>query len=255
MDELTSLRSQLSSLVLSTLDSSRETEILSRSLNANSSLPPPSDTQLKVLRQLIACAYIDQVAVRADVAAEAARNVPALAYEATEGRLSSRIRRARTCRWVPYLAAGVAGEATYIHPSSAIYEHDPPEWCVFSEVTRSMPKKRKSSKKDGEDGAVVDEEEAEEEQPGRVYLRGLTKINPAWIAKLGKDLCSFSKPEAIGNVATSATSLSEHDVVVTPTYGTGPACDPGNKSVGWELTPIKAKRRWVGGAQGWKVDL
>lgn len=214
-----------------------------------------------MLRQLIACAYIDQVAVRADLAVEAAKNIPALALEAAEGRLS-KLSKARTCRWVPYLAAGVAGEAVYVHPSSALYEHNPPEWCVFSEVTRSQPKKRRSKKGDAEAGGAEEEGDEEEDQPGRLYLRGLTKINPSWIAKLGKELCSFSKPVALDGSLLSAsagsTSLTEHDVAVTPTYGTGPACDASERAgggVGWELPPMKVKRRWVGGSVGWKVDL
>lgn len=261
MEELKQLQSQLSSLVLSTLSYGPETVPVMESLRSPR-LPPPNATQLKAIRQLIACAYIDQVAVRADLAAEAARSVPELVELAAQGKLAGN--KWRTSRKVPYLAMGVRGEAAYIHPSSAIFEHAPPEWCVFSEVTRSKGKVRSTDENPEGD---------EEQRRGRVYLRGLTKINPGWIAKLGKDMCSFSKPTALdsnnkgasGSLAASIAALKsgsasdkpEGMVIVTPTYGTGPACEPSERAgqIGWELPPIKAVRRWVGGSQGWSIDL
>ncbi|CAO1630415.1 unnamed protein product [Parajaminaea phylloscopi] len=261
MEELRQLRRQLSTLVLSTLSPSAETDSLAAALSSPK-LPPPSATQLKVVRQLLACAYIDQVAVRADLVPEASRAVPALAQMAAEGRLAGS--KWRTGRHVPYLAMGAQGEAAYIHQSSALFEHAPPEWCVFSELSRSKPKIRPA------DEDAVDE--VFEEQRGRVFLKGLTAINPNWIAKLGKDMCSFSKPEPLdrqGGSSLAATiaalkkssgagpTTSEQQVVMTPTYGTGPACEPSERAghIGWELPPVKATRRWVGGSQGWTVDL
>ncbi len=60
MEEIHKLRAQLCSLISSTFPD------LAKML-ANPKLAPPNDTQLKVIRQLIASAYIDQVAVRADL--------------------------------------------------------------------------------------------------------------------------------------------------------------------------------------------
>lgn len=268
MEEVRQLRSQLASLVISTLPSSPETSEVAKTLSSPR-LAPPSETQFKVLRQLIACAYIDQVAVRADLVPEAARSVPALAELASEGRLRNRW---SSCRHVPYLAMGVSSTATdndpaYIHQSSSLFEHAPPEWCVFSEVMRSRPKSRQVGE-DAEQQPDLDEEE----QKGKVFLRGLTKINPNWIAKIGKEMCSFSKPVPLDeivsgggsalaqNIASLKKSSSKQDqvVVMTPTYGTGPAVDASERvggGIGWELPPVKAKRKWVGGMQGWKVDL
>lgn len=265
MEEVRLLRRQLASLVLSTLPPSNETTALHSTL-ANPRLSPPTATQFKVIRQLICCAYIDRVAVRADLMPEAARGVPSLADSAAEGRLKGKW---KNCRGVPYLGMGVQGEEVYLHPSSSLAEHSPPEWLVFEEVTRSRGKTRKS--KTDQDG----EEEEEEETKGRVYIKGLTTINPSWIAKLGKDLCSFSKPTSLDDgpasqsLATNIAALKrggtsgangkggEELVVMTPTYGTGPACEPSERAtmIGWELPMVKAKRRFLGGLKGWQVDL
>ena len=279
MEEVRQLRAQLSSLVISTLPPSSETSALSTTLSSPK-LSPPNETQFKVLRQLLACAYIDQVAVRADLVPEAARSVPALADLASQGRLRNRW---SSCRHVPYLAMGVSSTSTdndpaYIHQTSALFEHPPPEWCVFSDVMRSRPKSK--SRRDQDDTAEAVPEEEGQEEKGKVYLRGLTKINSNWIAKIGKEMCSFSKPVPLDELAgagkASNSSLAqniaslksngngagsdrrEHVVVMTPTYGTGPAVDASERvggGIGWELPPVKGTRRWVGGLQGWKVDL
>ncbi|CAO1624466.1 unnamed protein product [Jaminaea pallidilutea] len=248
MQEVQQLRSQLSSLAAASLSSDETLR--------SQGLPPPNDLQLKILRQLIACAYIDQVAVRADIATVAARAIPELAERAVQGRLNGQ--RSRSCYRVPYLALGVPGEAAYVHHSSALYEHSPPEWCVYTETVRTKGVVRRSAQGD------------EEELPGRVMLRGMTKINANWIAKLGKDMCSFSKPVSAvaGKAGSTAASLAasitamktqagSEEVVVTPTYGTGPACELGERAShhGFELPPLKTTRRWVGGSQGWQLDL
>lgn len=261
MKELQQLRNQLASLVLSTLTPSAETAAIVAMLSSPK-LPPPNATQLKVIRQLIACAYIDQVAVRADLVPEASHSIPELVQMSAKGQLAGQ--RWRTSKQVPFLAMRVREDAAYIHPSSALFEHAPPDWCVFSEIVRSSSKTRRVKEDDDPD--------QDHEQRGRVYLKGLTKINPEWIAKLGKDMCSFSKPvpldgkAARDSLADSIRALKregtvhrprEQQVLVTPTYGTGPACEPSERAghLGWELPPIKAVRKWVGGSQGWEVDL
>lgn len=266
MNEVAQLRRQLSALVLSTLEPSKTTTELTAVLSSNK-LSPPTDTQFKIVRQLIACAYIDQVAVRADVVPTAARSVPSLAEQATQGSLKTQW---KSCRHVPYLAMGVSGEAAYIHRSSSLFEHAPPEWCVFGETMRSRPKDRKGEDDDMQGESALDIPETR----GRVFLKGITKINPAWIPKLGKELCSFSNAVPItgtaqlsslsSNIAalksgtrTTPSSQQVQQVVVTPTYGTGPACEASERAsmIGWELPPVKATRQWLGAAKGWKVDL
>ncbi|KDR82679.1 hypothetical protein GALMADRAFT_1347828 [Galerina marginata CBS 339.88] len=97
-----------------------------------------------------------------------------------------------TSKNVPYRAIGIQ-EDVYIHPSSLVANATPPDYLVYHEVIRTS----------------------------RVYLKGLTKINPSWLATLGKDtLCIFSKPvkNNVGNLMT------------IPRFG----------PEGWELPAIKA---------------
>ncbi|KAF8908975.1 P-loop containing nucleoside triphosphate hydrolase protein [Gymnopilus junonius] len=97
-----------------------------------------------------------------------------------------------TSKNVPYRALGVQ-EDVYIHPSSILANLSPPDYVVYHEIVRTS----------------------------RVYVKGLTKINPTWLSTLGKDtLCTFSKPIK-NNVGTLMT---------IPKFGPD----------GWELPAIKA---------------
>ncbi|KNZ81277.1 Putative ATP-dependent RNA helicase PB1A10.06c [Termitomyces sp. J132] len=97
-----------------------------------------------------------------------------------------------TSKGVPYRALGIT-EDVFIHPSSILANTSPPEYVVFSEVVRTS----------------------------RVWLKGLTIVNPAWLSTLGKpSLCTFSKP----------TKNMAGVMMTIPRFG------PDN----WELPPIKA---------------
>ncbi|KAG6839336.1 hypothetical protein C0991_003507, partial [Blastosporella zonata] len=130
---------------------------------------------LKVLRQLLAAGFIDQVAIRKD------RVDP-----------SSASAQYATSKGIPYRALGIA-EDVFIHPSSVLANMSPPEYVVFNEVVRTS----------------------------RIWLKGLTVINPAWLSSLGKpSLCTFSKP----------TKNMEGVLMTVPRFGPD----------GWELPPVKA---------------
>ncbi|KZS90456.1 P-loop containing nucleoside triphosphate hydrolase protein [Sistotremastrum niveocremeum HHB9708] len=83
-------------------------------------LPPPNDTQLKVLRQIITAGFIDTVAARRDVVEP---------KRATGAKFS-------TCKGVPYKAMGM-DEDVFIHPSSVLFNQSPPAYVAFHEVIRS----------------------------------------------------------------------------------------------------------------------
>ena len=71
-----------------------------------------------------------------------------------------------TPKGVPYRALGVTEDA-YLHPSSILMDSRPPDYLVFNGIVRTS----------------------------RLFLKGLTVINPNWLSALGRDtLCSFSKP-------------------------------------------------------------
>lgn len=76
--------------------------------------------QLKILRQLLAAAFVDQVAVRRDVV----------------DKIPSNGAKYTSCRNVPYKAFGVSEDA-FIHPSSVLYNSPPPEFIVFHELVRT----------------------------------------------------------------------------------------------------------------------
>ncbi|SPO31151.1 related to ECM16 - putative DEAH-box RNA helicase [Ustilago trichophora] len=250
MEEIHKLRAQLCSLISSTFPD------LSSALS-NPKLAPPNETQLKVIRQLIASAYIDQVAVRADlISNESVVSSSTVNPDERTNQMLYRLRtkgggdRMQSTRGVPYKAMGVPGFA-FIHPTSSFYHTTPPSWIVFSEVQKSNSKFAKVG---------TEEEESRE----TVWLKTLTKINPVWLASLGKALCSFSKPTPVNAAGTGeldrlkanvlAMKSGERkageevrDVLVTPTYAVGSENDGLAGGLGWQLPAIKAKQRFVEG--------
>ncbi|KAF5382586.1 hypothetical protein D9615_002788 [Tricholomella constricta] len=97
-----------------------------------------------------------------------------------------------TSKGVAYSALGIS-EDVFIHPSSVLAHMSPPEYVVFNEVVRTT----------------------------RVWLKGLTVVNPAWLSTLGKpSLCTFSKP----------TKNMAGVMMTIPRFG----------PEGWELPAVKA---------------
>lgn len=157
---------------------------------AGNRLQPPNDKQRKILRQILCAAFIDQVAVLESVA----QKKGASAHASTRG--------------IPYRALGVP-EPVYIHPSSVLFHHTPPDFMVFTEVVRTS----------------------------KVWLKGNTKIQGSWLAVLGKDMCTFSRPvETPGMKAKMNAAGNERDVVVVPHFG----------DLGVDLPPVKRKQRREG---------
>lgn len=77
--------------------------------------------QLKVLRQLITSAFIDQVAIRKDIADKQS----SISYS-----------KVASTRGVPYRAFGI-DEDLFIHPSSGLFHQTPPEFIIFTELHRT----------------------------------------------------------------------------------------------------------------------
>ncbi|TKY88991.1 hypothetical protein EX895_002232 [Sporisorium graminicola] len=251
MEEIHKLRAQLCSLISSTFPD------LATALS-NPRLAPPNETQLKVIRQLIASAYIDQVAVRADlISNESVVSSSTVNPDERTNQMLFRLRtkgggdRMQSTRGVPYKAMGVPGFA-FIHPTSSFYHTTPPSWVVFSEVQRSGSKFAKTGNP--------------EQDEGTVWLKTLTRINPVWLATLGKALCTFGKPTPVDAGGGAAGELDRlkasvqavkagqvkageamRDVLVTPTYAVGSENDGLAGGLGWQLPAIKAKQKFVDG--------
>ncbi|RSH92899.1 putative ATP-dependent RNA helicase DHR1 [Saitozyma podzolica] len=205
MQEIHQLRAQLSAIAGSGAGTGTGTGTTSRT-----ALAPPSDTQLKVLRQILTSAFIDSVAVRLDVALKKGSSFT-------------------SCRNVPYRAAGLGSEhEVFIHPSSALFHRAPPDFVVFTEITQSQGRG---------------------EGRGKAWLRGVTKINPTWLATLGKGMCTFSRPVemAMTGKPKSGSGLSAlgnglggkddtREVIVVPHFS----------DLGVDLPAVKRKQRREG---------
>ncbi|KAI0697135.1 P-loop containing nucleoside triphosphate hydrolase protein [Cytidiella melzeri] len=165
MEEIHKLRAQISSIV--------QTNFPDSDAGFVANLSPPSALQLKVLRQLVAAGFIDQVAVRRDKVSK----------ETSSGQQYT------TSHGVPYCAIGI-DEDVFIHPSSVLASLPPPDFIVFLEVVRTT----------------------------KVWLKGVTVVNAAWLSSLGKSLCTFSKP----------IKRQDGSSVVIPHFG----------PLGWELPAV-----------------
>ena len=141
-------------------------------------LPQPSDKQLKALRQILVAGFIDQVAIRADLAP----NPPEIS------------RKPKRAIEVPYLtlfpshvgkAEDLDDKAVYLHPSSVLAHLPPkdlPQYVVYSHLQQSSPSVINSTKKP------------------KVRMHALTPVSGNVLATLtrGTPLLGYSKP--IGKV-------------------------------------------------------
>ncbi|THH11168.1 hypothetical protein EW145_g835 [Phellinidium pouzarii] len=112
MEEIHKLRTQISSIA--------STNFPNLDAGFVRNLKPPTDLQIKVLRQLLCSAFIDQIAVRKDL------------IQNTE--MSGN--KYATTRGVPYRALGIS-EDVFIHPGSMLYSKAPPDFVMFQEAVRS----------------------------------------------------------------------------------------------------------------------
>lgn len=165
MEEIHKLRAQISSIV--------STNFSGIDAGFNPKLQPPSGLQLKVLRQLLAAGFIDQIAIRKDLAE----------------RSSSSGTKFASSRGIEYRAVDIA-EDVFIHPSSALFHQNPPEYVAFQEVVRGT----------------------------KIWIKNLTVVNPAWLAQLGPALCTFSKPIPI---PPTIKDIKAGEVLVIPKFGPG----------------------------------
>ncbi|KAM0787963.1 hypothetical protein ACM66B_006167 [Microbotryomycetes sp. NB124-2] len=113
MEEIHKLRAQISRIVQSTYPGV-DAGFLPK-------LQPPTELQLKIIRQLLTSSFIDQVAIRKDLA-DKSNNVSFAKVGST--------------RNVPYRAFGLE-EDLFIHPSSTLFHQPPPEFIVFAELHRT----------------------------------------------------------------------------------------------------------------------
>ncbi len=120
MREIHQLRAQLASIARSVLGDA--------SIKPDEKMKQPSDKQLKVIRQVICAAFIDQMAIRADLISKSS---------ASKGNVYA------TTKGIAYRAMGLGStvegsqEDVLVHPGSVLANSSPPEWICYGEVTRS----------------------------------------------------------------------------------------------------------------------
>lgn len=99
-------------------------------------------------------------------------------------------------------------EEAFIHPSSILYSQEPPAMLVYSELYKG----------------------------GKNWLKGVTSVESKWIAKIGKDLCSFGRPLDFPLPKYISDKKDRKLVYVVPSFGP--------KS--WPLPPIQVEQRREG---------
>lgn len=121
MQEIHKLRAQISTIAASALPSLAASSSSKNEPLFSPKLGPPNVTQLKIIRQLITAAFIDQIAVRKDI------------IDPSSGSAGAKF---TSTRGVAYRAMGV-DEDVFIHPSSVMFHSAPPEWVVWQDVVRT----------------------------------------------------------------------------------------------------------------------
>ncbi|CAG8619606.1 10750_t:CDS:10, partial [Cetraspora pellucida] len=109
MQEIHKLRGQITNIV--------QTNCHGVDVCVDPKMKPPSATQLEALRQIITAGFIDQVAIRKDVADGTMKT-----YSSTRG-------IAYSTMW--------ADEDVFVHPSSVLYHEKPPDFVVYQELQRT----------------------------------------------------------------------------------------------------------------------
>ncbi|CAI2163336.1 20104_t:CDS:10 [Funneliformis geosporum] len=97
----------------------------------------------------------------------------------------------------------------FIHPTSILYHNKPPNFVVYQELHKTS----------------------------KVWMKGVTVVESSWLSKLGKSLCTFSKPVELTTSKSKKKKDTEKIAYVTPSFG------PKN----WELSPMKIVAQKVNG--------
>ena len=188
----------------------------------NCRLPPPSAKQIETLKETVAAGFVDQVAIRADLAPkspEAAR-VPGRAID------------------VPYLPlfpvnplGDVEEKVVFIHPSSVcarLPQRNMPTYLIYSHLQLSQVSHIDNSK-----------------STPKIRMFPLTATNDAVLARLAHDtpLVTYGKP--IGKIEHHGDLKRECWVVPSLVNGLG--------NLGWPLTARKVLQR-KDSRMGWVME-
>ena len=203
MREIQMLRSQLCHLLRA--DPSRRAALPS----STGSLPAPSDKQLRYLEQVVAAGFVDQVAIRADLA-------PTNVEQARQSK------RAINVPYLPLFPRNFHGEeekAVYVHPSSVLARTSAgnlPPYVIYSRLQRSA-------------------------NASKVRMHPLTAVNAAQLAMLTKGTTLQQDGKPIKEVITNEADGIKRVCWVVPSLRGGPG------SQGWPLPARKVVQRMRNG--------
>ena len=187
-------------------------------------LPPPSVTQIKALKQMVAAGFIDHVAIRADLAP-----IPP-----PVGRKPSRAIEVQYLTLFPsHVRRDEEDKAVYIHPSSPLAHRSPkecPEYIVYSHLQRAAPSA------------------ATPERVPRARMHALVDVSGSQLAALAKGtpLLQYGKPIKEGKQLDKLGL--EKECWVVPYLRA-----EGKNDMGWPLPARKVVQKKVLG-KGWVIQ-
>lgn len=185
-------------------------------------LPPPSVTQIKALKQMVAAGFIDHVAIRADLAP-----IPP-----PVGRKPSRAIEVQYLTLFPsHARRDDEDKAVYIHPSSPLAHRSPkecPEYIVYSHLQRAAP--------------------STPERVPRARMHALVDVSGGQLAALAKGtpLLHYGKPIKEGKQLDKLGL--EKECWVVPYLRA-----EGKNDMGWPLPARKVVQKKVMG-KGWVIQ-
>lgn len=187
-------------------------------------LPPPSPKQVSALKQMVAAGFVDQVAIRADLAP-----APPEQYR--------KPRRAIDVPYLPLLPLGSGQDGlVYLHPGSPMAHLSPqecPEYVVYSHLQRAST-------------AGLDPEK----RP-KTRMHSLTDVTGGQLVGLAKGtpLISYGKPiKEVKAPTVGADGVTIRECWVVPFLRA-----EGGGGQGWPLPARKVRQRKVPG-KGWVVE-
>ncbi|KAG0261717.1 putative ATP-dependent RNA helicase DHR1 [Mortierella polycephala] len=199
MQEIHQLRGQLTRMVQDNFSNSPSVS----SLVFDPYMGKPTPRQLTAIRQIVACAFMDQVAIRKDLT----------------GTVEANYSKAKT---VPYVTMW-SKENVYIHPSSGLFGFSmekAPAMVVYQDLQRTVK-------------AVEIES-----RPSKIYLKGVTAVDAKWMATLanGTGLVRASKERIIK--IDDKTQKAMTDITYGPHYWTLPPIEIWQRREGARLVPM-----------------
>ncbi|KAL1896545.1 putative ATP-dependent RNA helicase DHR1 [Sporothrix stenoceras] len=227
--EIQKMRRQITNLLRTNLP-------LHANLTYQEQLPRPTDTQIRLLKQMVAAGFPENIALRADMSPNPPQYINA----------GGSIHKPRRAIEVPYrtlfpvpsdsIGGSSKSEFVYIHPSSPLAHMtvaECPQYIVYSHLQRTAPNPDM-------DPTV---------SLPKVRMRSLTDISGLQLASLlqGTPLLEYSKP--IKETFRSDDGR-ERECWVVPTLQADDGSGVGG--MGWPLPAIKVRQRKVPG-QGWEM--